>query len=149
MGVANLIGGTFILVLGVTITYLSSQMTYMSEYGPGPGLLPFWIGVALSACAVLTIIRAIVHYKKPDQKFFQPKTGKVAFILAALIITFILVRPLGLALSLSLFTGFTMRATGRHGWILCCLMAIATAAAVLVIFGHMLDIPLPKGFMGF
>ena len=148
MGAANLIGGTFILVLGVTITYLSSQMTYMSEYGPGPGLLPFWIGVALSACAVFTIVKAFVQRGRQGGKFFQPKTGKVAFILAALIITFILVRPLGLALSLALFTGFTMRASGRHGWILCCLMAIATAAAVLVIFGHMLDIPLPKGLIG-
>jgi putative tricarboxylic transport membrane protein len=148
MGAANLIGGTFILVLGVTITYFSSRMTYMSEYGPGPGLLPFWIGIALSTCAALTIFRAIVQYKKQGGKFFQPKTGQVAFILGALIITFLLVRPLGLALSLALFTCFTMRATGRHGWILCCFMAVLTAVAVRIIFGYMLDIPLPKGLIG-
>jgi putative tricarboxylic transport membrane protein len=148
MGAANLIGGTFILILGVTITYFSSQMTYMSEYGPGPGLLPFWIGLGLSACASLTIVKAIVQRRKQSGKFFQPKTGRVVFILGALIITFLLVWPLGLALSLALFTGFTMRATGRHSWILCCLMAIATAAAVRIIFGYMLDIPLPKGLIG-
>jgi hypothetical protein len=28
-------------------------------------------------------------------------------------------------------------------------MAVVTAAAVRLIFGHMLDIPLPKGFIGF
>jgi putative tricarboxylic transport membrane protein len=148
VGAANLIGGTFILVLGVTITYLSSQMTYMSEYGPGPGLLPFWIGLALCACAALTIVKAVVQCRKKDGKFFQPKTGRVVSILGTLIITFLLVRPIGLTLSLALFTGFTMRATGRHGWILCCLMALATAAAVRIIFGHMLDIPLPKGLIG-
>jgi putative tricarboxylic transport membrane protein len=148
MGAANLIGGTFILVLGLGITYFSSQMTYMSEYGPGPGLLPFWIGLALSACAVVTIVRAVPLCRKHKAKFFQPKTRQVAFMLAALVVTFMLVRPLGLALSLALFTGFTIRATGRHGWTICLLMTIATAAAVRIIFGHMLDIPLPKGFMG-
>ncbi len=148
MGAANLIGGACVLVLGLVITYLSSQMTYMSEFGPGPGLLPLWIGIALSGCAVLTILRAIAQYKRQEGKFFQPKTTRVVFIFGALIVTFLLVRPLGLALSLALFTGFTMRATGRHGWILCLFMAVATAAAVMIIFGHMLDIPLPKGFVG-
>ena len=150
MGAAHLIGGIFILALGGMITYFSSQMTYMSEYGPGPGLLPFWIGIALGACALFTIIRDIARYGKgkKDEKFFQAKTGQVVFIFVALVITFILVRPLGLALSLALFTGFTMRSTGRHGWVLCLLMAVVTAAAVRIIFGYLLDIPLPKGFMG-
>jgi succinate dehydrogenase hydrophobic anchor subunit len=41
-----------------------------------------------------------------------------------------------------------MRAAGRHSWILCIVTAVVTAAAVRVIFGVMLDIPLPKGVVG-
>lgn len=148
MGAANLLGGVVILVVGLLITFLASQLSYGSEYGPGPGLLPFWIGVVLSACAILIIIQAVRQYRFQEGKFIQPKTQQVLFILITLIVTFLLIPLLGLSLGLALFTGFTMRQTGRHSWLLCGLMALATAAAVRIIFGYMLDIPLPKGLVG-
>jgi putative tricarboxylic transport membrane protein len=148
MGAANLLGGVVILVVGLLITFLASQLSYWSEYGPGPGLLPFWIGVVLSACAILIIIKAVRQYRLTEGKFLQPKTRQVLFILITLIVTFLVVPLFGLSLCLALFTAFTMRQTGRHGWLLCGLMAVATAAAVRIIFGYMLDIPLPKGLFG-
>lgn len=148
MGIANVLGGVVALILGLCITFFASQLPYQAEYGPGPGLLPLWIGIGLSACAILTIIKAISQYRRQEGKFFQPKTRQVLFILATLVVTFLLVPFLGLSLDLALFTGFTMRSTGRHGWAFCGFMAVATAAAVRIIFGYMLDIPLPKGFIG-
>jgi putative tricarboxylic transport membrane protein len=148
MGAANVIGGIVTLVAGLSITFFAWQLPYSSEYGPGPGLLPLWIGMVLSASAILTIVNALRHYGHQEESFFQPKTRQVLFILVALIATFLLVPFLGLSVGLALFTGFTMRKTGHHSWILCGIMAVATAVAVWVIFGYMLDIPLPKGFIG-
>jgi putative tricarboxylic transport membrane protein len=148
MGLANVVGGIVVLAVGLLITFSASRLSYMSEFGPGPGVMPLWIGIALSACACAIIVKAVRQLKVPQGSFFQPKTRQVAFILATLIAIFLLVPLTGLSVGLALFTGFTMRVTGRHGWLLCAVMAVATAFAVRIIFGHFLEIPLPKGLTG-
>ena len=149
MGVANLLAGIVVLLFGSAVTYSASQLPYKAEYGPGPGFLPLWIGIVLIGCALVTMIKAGRQVGREQGKFVQPKTRQVAFVFVTLIVTFLLVRVLGLSLSLALFAGFTMRTAGRHGWVLCVLMAVVTAAAVRLIFGVILDIPLPKGYVGF
>ncbi len=148
MRVANVIAGIVILLLGSAVIYLAKQLPYEAEYGPGPGFLPFWIGVALAICGMLAILKAVRKYARIEGKFFLPKTLRVLFVLVTLIITFLLLPVLGLSLGLALFTGFTMRTSGRHGWMLCGLVAVATAVSVRIIFGYLLDIPLPKGYFG-
>jgi putative tricarboxylic transport membrane protein len=148
MGVANLLAGIVVLLFGSVVTYSAGQLPYKAEYGPGPGFLPLWIGIVLIGCAFVTIIKAVRQLGREKGRFVQPKTRQVAFVFVTLIVTFLLVPVFGLSLGLALFTGFTMRTAGRHGWVLCVLMAVVTAAAVRLIFGVMLDIPLPKGYVG-
>ena len=148
MVIANLISGVVVLLLGAFITFFARQLPYEAEYGPGPGFLPFWIGLALIGCSILIIVKAIRKHGSRTGRFFQAKTGQVVFVLGSLIVTFLLLPVLGLSVGLALFTGFTMRTAGRHGWILCFLVALATTVAVRFIFGHLLDIPLPKGYIG-
>lgn len=148
MAIANLLAGLAVLIFGGIVTYFAGRLPYEAEYGPGPGFLPLWIGLALIACAIVTIIKAIGNFGRQEGAFFRPKTRQVIFVLVTLIVTFFLVPVLGLSLGLALFTGFTMRTAGRHGWLLCVAVAIITAAGVRLIFGHVLDIPLPKGYIG-
>lgn len=146
--VANLLAGIVVLLFGSVVVFSASQLAYKGEYGPGPGFLPLWIGIALIGCAIAAILKAIRQAGHEKGRFIQPKTHQVAFIFVTLVVTFLLVPVLGLSLGLALFTGFTMRTAGRHGWILCVATAVVTAAAVRLIFGVMLDIPLPKGYFG-
>lgn len=148
MGVAHLLAGIVVLLFGSVVTFFASQLPYKGEYGPGPGFLPLWIGMALIGCAIAAIIKAVRQVDRGKERFIQPKTRQVAVIFVTLIATFLLVPVFGLSLGLALFTGFTMRTAGRHGWILCIATAVVTAAAVRLIFGVMLDIPLPKGVIG-
>ena len=149
MRVVDLIGGIGVLGLGTAITFFAGRLPYTAEYGLGPGFMPLWIGMVLMGCAVITIIQSLRQAGGPQKKFVTPRTRKVGFVFVTLIVTFVAVRFLGLAVSLGLFTGFTMKTVGRHGWALSALVTLATAAAVYVIFGYLLDIPLPKGFLGF
>jgi putative tricarboxylic transport membrane protein len=148
VGAANLISGIVVLILGALITFFAGRLPYEAEYGPGPGFLPFWIGLALVGCAIVIIIKAVRKKSSREGRFFQAKTRQVAFVLGTLIVTFLLLPVVGLSVGLALFTGFTMRTAGRHGWILCFLVALATTVAVRIIFGRLLDIPLPKGYIG-
>jgi putative tricarboxylic transport membrane protein len=149
MRVADLIGGIGVLGLGAGITFFAGRLPYTAEYGLGPGFMPLWIGMVLMGCAVITIAQSLRQTGEPQKKFVTPRTRKVGFVFATLIVTFVVVGFLGLAVSLGLFTGFTMKTVGRHGWILSALVTLVTAVAVYVIFGYLLDIPLPKGFLGF
>ena len=145
----DLIGGIGVLGLGAGITFFAGRLSYTAEYGLGPGFMPLWIGIALMGCALITIIQALRQPGDAQKKFVTPRTRKVGFVFATLIVTFLLVRILGLAVSLGLFTGFTMKTVGRHGWPLSIFVTMVTAAAVYVIFGYQLDIPLPKGILAF
>jgi len=48
MRFADLLGGVVVLLFGLSVVFFSSQLPYTSEYGPGPGLLPLWLGVGLA-----------------------------------------------------------------------------------------------------
>lgn len=148
MRVVDLMGGIGVLGLGAGITFFAGRLPYTAEYGLGPGFMPLWIGMVLMGCAVITIVQSLKQPRGSQKKFVTPQTRKVGFVFVTVIVTFLLVHILGLAVSLGLFTGFTMKTLGRHGWLLSALVTLVTAVAVYVIFGYLLDIPLPKGFLG-
>ena len=151
MASAQVVGGLFLLVLGVLTSLFASRLSYGSEVGPGPGFLPLWIGIGLALCGVATTVKAVRlrrARRTESAPFFMPKTRQVVFIFLTLVATFLLLPVFGLSFGLALFTGFTMRITGRHGWFWCGLATVVTAAAVRFVFGYLLDIPLPRGLVG-
>ena len=48
---ARVFSGLTVLALGIAVIFFSRQLPYDSDYGPGPGFLPTWIGYVLAACA--------------------------------------------------------------------------------------------------
>ncbi len=147
MRLADLIGGVFVLILGFAVIFFSSQLTYYSEFGPGPGFLPLWVGIVISACGIYVVIDLLRKQGKTGE-FFKPRTRLGLEILIAIIITFLLLPLVGFAIGLALFIGVTMRVMGKHRWALCGLTAIVTAIGIHFIFISWLTIPLPQGLIG-
>ncbi len=147
MRVADLIGGVVVLILGVVVIYFSSQLDYYSEFGPGPGFLPLWVGIIISACGIYVVID-LLRKQRGKGEFFKPRTKLGLQILVVIIITFLLLPFLGFAIGLALFIGVTMRMMGKHRWVQCGLTAIVTAIGIHYIFISWLTIPLPRGLIG-
>jgi putative tricarboxylic transport membrane protein len=147
MWFADLIGGVFVLLLGLAVVFFSWQLPYKSEYGPGPGFLPLWLGFGIIGCAIVVILKVL---KKSDRTgaFFKPRTKMGVSVLIQIAITFLFLPLLGFSIALGLFMGVTMRTMGKHHWISCGLTAVVTAIAIHFIFGHWLSIPLPTGIVG-
>jgi putative tricarboxylic transport membrane protein len=147
MWLADLIGGVVVLLLGLAIVFFSRQLPYMSEYGPGPGFFPLWVGLGIIGCAIVVIINVL---KKQDKTgvFFKPRTKMGVSILIQIAIAFLLLPLLGFSIGLGLFVGVSMRTMGKHHWISCGLTAVVTAIAIHYIFAHWLSIPLPTGIVG-
>jgi len=147
MRLADLIGGVFVLILGLAVIFFSSQLTYYSEFGPGPGFLPLWIGIVITVCAVYVIFDLLRKHGGKEE-FFKPRTRLGFQIFITIIITFLLLPLLGFAIGLAFFIGVTMRMMGKHRWVLCGLTAIVTAIGIHFIFISWLTIPLPRGLIG-
>jgi len=147
MRLADFIGGLVALILGLAVIFFSSQLNYYSEFGPGPGFLPLWVGIIITGSAVYVIIDILKKQRKAGV-FFKPRTRLGLQVLITIIVTFLLLPLFGFAIGLALFIGVTMRMMGKHGWILCGLTAIVTAIGIHFIFVSWLTIPLPQGLIG-
>jgi hypothetical protein len=147
MRFADLIGGVVVLILGLAVIYFSSQLEYYSEFGPGPGFLPLWVGVVLIGCAIFVIINVLKKHDKIGT-FFKPRTKLGLHVLVIIFIAFLLLPFLGFSIGLALFVSITMRIMGRHRWVSCGLTAVATAICIHFIFISWLTIPLPQGLIG-
>jgi hypothetical protein len=147
MRLADLVGGVVVLILGLAVILFSSQMEYYSEFGPGPGFLPLWLGVVLIGCAVFVIVNVL---RKHDRigAFFKPRTKLGLQVLVITFIAFLLLPFLGFSIGLALFVGTTMRVMGKHRWVSCSLTAVVTAICIHLIFISWLTIPLPRGLIG-
>ncbi|MDR5695891.1 MAG: tripartite tricarboxylate transporter TctB family protein [Armatimonadota bacterium] len=148
MWFADLVGGVIVLLLGAAVVILSRQLPYHAEYGPGPGFLPFWLGLGLIACGAVILGEVVVRRTRYRGAFFQGGTWRVGLLLASLIAVILLVPLLGLAIGLGLFTAFLMRTVGRHNWALCGLIGVLTVFGIRWIFGSWLQLPLPTGILG-
>ena len=147
MRIADLIGGVIVLLLGLAVIYFSSQLEYYSEYGPGPGFLPLWVGIIIAGCAIYVIIDVLKKHHKIGT-FFRPRTKLGLHVLVIIFITFLLLPLLGFSIGLALFVGITMRIMGKHRWLSCSLTAVVTAICIHLIFISWLTIPLPQGLIG-
>jgi len=147
MRLADLIGGLVVLILGLAVIYFSSQMEYYSEFGPGPGFLPLWIGICITGFASYLILNILRKHEK-EGAFFKPRTREGFKLLLIIIASFFLLRFLGFSIGFGLFAGITMRIMGRHSWVACGLTAVGIAIGIRYVFGHWLSIPLPTGIVG-
>ncbi len=147
MRLADLIGGAVVLLLGLAVIYFSSQLEYHSEFGPGPGFLPLWVGISITVFATVLIFNIVRKHEKVGA-FLKPRTREGFKLLLIIIATFLLLPLLGFSIGFGLFAGGTMRIMGRHGWIVCVLTAIGIAIGIRYVFGYWLGIPLPTGVVG-
>lgn len=147
MWYAKVFTGFAVLALGIGVIFFSRQLPYHSDYGPGPGFLPTWIGYVLAACAIVVIAQELRAANK-QETFFQPRTRMVAKVVVVIASTFLLFPLLGFSVGFGFFVCATMRLMGRHRWAACGIGAVATAVSIHFVFGDWLGIPLPTGVIG-
>jgi hypothetical protein len=147
MRLAEFIAGAVVLILGLAVIFFSSQMEYYSEFGPGPGFLPLWVGICITGCAVVLMFNLLRKHGKSGA-FLKLRTREGFKLLIIIIATFFLLPFLGFSIGFGLFAGITMRIMGRHHWVPCGLTAVVIAIGIRLVFSHWLMIPLPTGIVG-
>jgi hypothetical protein len=148
MWYANIIGGVAVLLLGVATTAAAwLTLPYGGDFGPGPGFVPLWLGLVLTACAIPVII-ADCRSLERSETLFRPETWTCLKVLGLVVAVFLLLPLLGFSVGLALITGGGMWIMGRHGWVAYAVTMVGTAVCIHYLFGQWLTIPLPTGVIG-
>ena len=114
----------------------------------GPGWFPFWIGVLLVAVGIANVAAGMRAHATP-QRVKRPEFGSLAWILGAVVLFGVLLKPAGLVLSLAVLVLVASRASHEFSW-----KGALLNTAVLILFsvgafirGIQLQIPLWPAFL--
>jgi putative tricarboxylic transport membrane protein len=148
----NRISGIFFLAVGIFFSAYARSVEIGTWNEPGPGFLPFWGGIALTAMSVALLVRTFWGKLPAITQSFFPRSDswkRVAATFAALIVYNLLLTPLGFTLTTFLFIGFLVRFIFPQTWTRTLVVAGLSALAARFLFINFLETQLPKGLLGF
>lgn len=137
----------FLLVLGFIITIISLGYGFGSLGRPGPGLYPFFIGVAISIFSLFILISEL---RSETSRLLLDKEGARTLILMTLTFClWIVAMPLlGYVVVTLLATYAFCKVMKLEGWWKPLAVSGGTALFIYLLFDYWLYIDLPRGILG-
>ena len=151
---ADVITSFVLLVLSGYVIRESWLMPPSATFGPGPGFLPFWLGVLLAVLALILLVAAWRRRATTEKDVHSPFPGgrallSVGLVLLGLALYTLLMEWLGFLVDTFLFVSYLLRVVEKERWSMTFLTAILTTAALYAIFQLLLTITLPRNMFGF
>jgi putative tricarboxylic transport membrane protein len=149
---ADRIYGVIGLGLSLWCYIESTRLTYRTEFTPGPGFMPFWVGVVLALLSCYLLFDSFI--RKPsgkDDAKLLPATHallRVGAILLSLVIATAVMSYVGFPLTLVLLTMAILRFLERYSIVKSVGYGIAYAVVTWFLFEYILSMGFPKGFLG-
>jgi putative tricarboxylic transport membrane protein len=144
----ELLAAILLAGFGGVVIYEATILPYHSEFGPGPGFFPLWIGIGIVACSLFLIGAAIFRGGEgiliSRLEMVRALSAWLAFALAVALLPL-----LGFGLSLGLLTAFLVLVLDRRSPWLAIGVALGLAVGFHVIFAVALGVSLPAGPWGF
>lgn len=142
----DILTGTFWLAFGLIAIFLSLQLEIGTPTTPGPGFVPLWTSVLLTAFSAALVATAVGSRRSGKgiewRSLFHPR---VVICLVTLAVYLAVIRYVGflVASTAMLFIFFGLLEPTRWYWRL--LAALLGSALFWVVFHTMLGLDLPKG----
>ena len=147
----DLISGVCLGAFGIYVAYEASSLPYYSEYGPGPGFLPLWLGIAILVLALFLLLNSILRSASESgdesQSWVGPERAMGAWL--GLMTAIFLLPKLGFSLSLALLTFFLIFVLHRRSPWVALNVAVVLSLGFQLIFSLALGVSLPTGPWGF
>jgi putative tricarboxylic transport membrane protein len=143
-----------VIGLGMALwSYLeSTRLTYMTQFTPGPGFFPFWVGVVLALLSFYLIVETYIRKpsKKDGAKVLPEKhmLYRVGFIMLMLVVVRYTMNFLGFPITLAIFTAAILLLLEHYSILKSVGYGIAYAGVTWLIFEYALSMGFPKGILG-
>jgi hypothetical protein len=138
------------IAMGIFVSTYSYTIGLGKLSGPGPGFMPFWLGIIFVGLGLYKIVTQIrVQREKPvasDKAPHAARSGiaKIALVSVVLFVYALLLEQLGYILVTFLAMVFLLRFAGYTRWILVVIYALVIAGASYFLF-HYLGVLFPVG----
>jgi len=150
MAKADGVSAILLLFFSGLVILQSLALPYWTADSPGPGFLPFWLGVLL-ACASAGLLARTFATVTIDRLVFPNREGgfRLTIVVGLTVATAALALVIGLVLASGVFMGVTLMylRPGRTRANLA--MALCASLVVWLLFVRWLAVPLPAGPLGF
>jgi len=140
------IGGVVAVVFGV-MAWQATRMAYGTEFAPGPGFMPLWLGVIGAFLALALAVRARGTTGLPPA---EPRAEPRVALSALGIVVVAMAAPVtGLVLALAAYLVFFTLVIERLRLRVGLASSAGTAVLVYLVFERFLNVPFPVGPLGF
>lgn len=141
------------LALSCWLVIESLNYDYTTDYTPGPGFLPFWLGICLGLLSLFLLFDSLRRGDaKGEGKETKMPAGKALLRLGLiLLITAGLVffmMKIGFVLAAFVFIALILIVLEKYPIVKGVLYSILLSGALFLIFRYWLNVDLPKGWWG-
>ncbi len=136
-----------LLLVGGAVAYVSWGYGFGTLALPGPGLYPFFIGIAIGVFALFTLL---AHLKSPPAEALLDAAGtKTLILMIATFCLWIVAMPLLGYVTVTLIATYAFcKAMKLEGWRKPVMVSGGTALFTYLLFDVWLYIDLPRGIFG-
>ena len=143
-----------IICMGLSLWLIleSLQFDYLSDFGPGPGFEPFWLGVMLALLSIALLINTL--RKKDNEEDDKPRLpgwkslgrlGVIMLIMAGLALS---MNTLEFILAVFIFVALILYILEKVSILKSVFYGIMFSGFIFLLFRYWMNIDLPKGFVG-
>ena len=152
MKTADIVIALFFLLIGCLLMFDATRLGFgWGVTGPESGLFPFYLGLGLIICSLLTFLGIYKKHKKDGYgKLLMPKGAlkPILWVLIPSTAMVVIMELVGLHIAAGLFLGFYMRSVGKIGWATTLLVSILVPMSLYIAFDKLFLVPLPQGLWG-
>jgi len=142
--IADRVSAALLFLFSVFVIVEARTLPYWTSNSPGPGFLPFWLGVLL-ACASIALLR---RPEGPPHSGSQP-IGRLAAIVGLTAAAAGLTSLIGMVLATGVFMAAMLVYLRPQHVLANAIAALLTPVLVWLLFVRWLTVPLPIGPFGF
>jgi len=143
-----------IICMGLSLWLIleSRRFDYLSKFGPGPGFLPFWLGIILGLIALFAFVNTFRWKRKYEgDEPRLPGWGslkRVGIIMLIMAGFALFVNSLGFILTMFFFVTILLFVLEGVGFLKSLFYGLTFSASVFLIFRYWMELDLPKGLLG-
>jgi len=145
--------GLICLGLSLWLIIEANKFDYRMMYTPGPGFLPFWLGVSLGMLSLYLIVHPFFqkNRKEPKAKILPGwktllRVGLILLIFSGFIL---LMTTLGFSLAVFVSVALILFVLEAYGMARSIIYGILYSGLFFLIFRYWMGVDLPKGWVGF
>ena len=143
--------GLLWLCIGVGVLFFSSSYSMGTLSEPGPGALPFGLGLVFVLLSLILLFRSWRSKPSEDEKrlAFGSRWRKIFMIILFLALVTFFLESLGYLLSIFLMITLSMLIMEPKRWVSAVLLGIISSFSSYMLFDVWLKVQLPKGLLYF